>query len=173
MTNSLVTIAAAVAGLVVVAVSAPGFAKSNKHAGEKHAGYAAPLPVIVVRPTTAPEFAAVGPNGCWVTTTWGCWVDDGQGRFMTAKAAIRAAPRATPARSRRDDLQTASPCRPRCWPVLTSQTPAPKLLASLSPPRAKTQPRASSRGEHVDGVHEYFDNLFSNQVSQCKCPTML
>jgi hypothetical protein len=81
MTNSLVTIAAAVAGLVVVAVSAPGFAKSNKHAGEKHAGYAAPLPVIVVRPTTAPEFITVGPNGYWVTTTWGCWVDDGQGRI--------------------------------------------------------------------------------------------
>jgi hypothetical protein len=40
MTNSLITIAAAVAGLVGVAVSAPGFAKSNKHAGDKHAGYA-------------------------------------------------------------------------------------------------------------------------------------
>ena len=81
MTNSLVTIAAAVAGLVVVAVSAPGFAKSNKHAGEKHTGYAAPFPVIVVRPTTAQEFVTVGPNGYWVATTWGCWVDDGQGRI--------------------------------------------------------------------------------------------
>jgi hypothetical protein len=47
MTNSLIITAAAVAGLVGVAVSAPGFAKSNKHAGDKHAGYAAPLPVIV------------------------------------------------------------------------------------------------------------------------------
>jgi hypothetical protein len=81
MTNSLITIAAAVAGLVGVAVSAPSFAKSNKHAGDKHAGYAAPLPVIVVHPTTAPECITVGPNGYWVTTTWGCWVDDGQGRI--------------------------------------------------------------------------------------------
>ena len=28
-------------------------------------------------------------------------------------------------------------------------------------------------GEHVDGVHKYFDNLFSNQVSQRKFLTML
>jgi hypothetical protein len=27
--------------------------------------------------------------------------------------------------------------------------------------------------EHVNSVHEYFDDLFSNQVSQRKFPTML
>ena len=77
MTNSLLTVvAAAVAGLAGVAVSAPGLAKSHKHAG-----YADPLAVGVVRPTAAPQFIRVGPNGYWVTTTWSCWVDDGQGRI--------------------------------------------------------------------------------------------
>jgi hypothetical protein len=59
-----------------VAQARGGLAKSHKHAG-----YAAPLPVIVVRPTTERQFITVGPNGYWVTTTWGCWVDDGQGRI--------------------------------------------------------------------------------------------
>ena len=77
MTNSLLTVVAAtLAGVAGLAVSAPGLAKSHKHAG-----YAAPLPVGVVRPTAAPQFIRVGPNGYWVTTTWGCWVDDGQGRI--------------------------------------------------------------------------------------------
>jgi hypothetical protein len=76
-----IVLAVAIAGLVGVVVSAPGFAKSHKHAGDKHAGYAATLPEIVVRPTNEPEFITVGPQGYWVTTTWGCWVDDGQGRI--------------------------------------------------------------------------------------------
>ena len=42
-------------------------AKLNGRQSDKHAGYAAPLPVIVVRPTTVPEFITVGPNG--VATT--------------------------------------------------------------------------------------------------------
>ena len=77
MTNSLLTvIAATMAGVACVAVSSPGLAKSRKDAG-----YAARLPAGVVRATTAPQFIRVGPNGYWVTTTWGCWVDDGQGRI--------------------------------------------------------------------------------------------
>jgi len=77
MTNWLLTVVAAtMAGVAGIAVSAPALAKSHKHAG-----YAAPLPVDAVGPTTAPQFIRVGPNGYWVTTTWGCWVDDGQGRI--------------------------------------------------------------------------------------------
>ena len=96
MTNSLVTIAAAVAGLVVVAVSAPGFAKSNKHAGEKHAGYAAPLPVIVVRPTTAPEFVTVDPMAIGLRQRGAAGSMTVRGAFMTAKAVISAVPRCLP-----------------------------------------------------------------------------
>jgi hypothetical protein len=77
MSNSLSTVVVAtMVGVLGAAVPAPGLAKSHKHAG-----YAAPLSVGVVRPTTGPQFIRVGPNGYWVTTTWGCWVDDGQGRI--------------------------------------------------------------------------------------------
>ena len=75
MSNSLLTVVA-VAGVAGVAISAPALAKSHKHVG-----YAAPRPVVVVRPSTVPQFITVGPNGYWVTTTWSCWVDDGQGRI--------------------------------------------------------------------------------------------
>ena len=75
MTNSsLAVVAAAVAGMA--GVSSPCLAKSPKHVR-----YTAPLPVVVVWPSTVPQFITVGPNGYWVTTTWGCWVDDGQGRI--------------------------------------------------------------------------------------------
>ena len=75
MSNSLLTVVA-VAGVAGVAISAPALAKSHKHVG-----YAAPRPVVVVRPSTVPQFITVGPDGYWVTTTWSCWVDDGQGRI--------------------------------------------------------------------------------------------
>ena len=77
MINSSVTVAtAAIAGMVGVAASAPGLAKSPKHVR-----YTAARPLVVVYPSIAPQFIAVGPNGYWVTTTWSCWVDDGQGRI--------------------------------------------------------------------------------------------
>jgi hypothetical protein len=75
--SSLTVVAAAVAGMAGVVVSAPAFAKNNKHFR-----HTAPLPVVVVvSPSIAPQFITVGPNGYWVTTTWGCWVDDGQWRI--------------------------------------------------------------------------------------------
>jgi len=77
MTNSSLTlVAAAVAGMAGVVVSPPGLAKSPKHVR-----YTAPLPAVVVYPSTVPQLTTVGPNGYWVTTTWSCWVDDGQGRI--------------------------------------------------------------------------------------------
>jgi hypothetical protein len=64
----------------ILAVATTGVAQAHGLAKiHKQAGYAAPL--SVVNPTTAPQFIRVGPNGYWVTTTWGCWVDDGQGRI--------------------------------------------------------------------------------------------
>jgi hypothetical protein len=57
MSNSLSTVVAAtMAGVLGAAVAAPGLAK-----GHKHAGYAAPFPVGVVRPITGPQFIRVGP----------------------------------------------------------------------------------------------------------------
>jgi hypothetical protein len=58
MTNASLTIAvAAVAGVAGVAVAPPGLAKSPKQVC-----YTAPVPVVVVRPSTVPQFITVGPN---------------------------------------------------------------------------------------------------------------
>ena len=79
--SSLPVVAVAVAGMASMAVSAPCLAKS-----QEHDRYTAPRPVIVVYPSTAPQFIAIGPNGYWVTTTWSCWVDDGQWRIHDCNA---------------------------------------------------------------------------------------
>jgi hypothetical protein len=68
--------AAAAVAVAAVALGAPALAKSHKH---RH-GFAQ-APEAVVPYTGGPQFIRVGPNGYWVTTTWGCWVDDGQGRI--------------------------------------------------------------------------------------------
>ena len=73
---SLTAVAVAFAGMASIAVSASCFAKSHEHVG-----YVAPRPVVEVHPSTAAQFIAIGPNGYWVTTTWSCWVDDGQWRI--------------------------------------------------------------------------------------------
>jgi hypothetical protein len=75
--SSLTVVAVAVAGMASMAVSAPCLAKSHEHA---------PRPIVVVYPSTAPQFIAIGPNGYWVTTTWSCWVDDGQWRIHDCNA---------------------------------------------------------------------------------------
>jgi hypothetical protein len=74
--SSLTAVTVAVGGIVSMAVSSPCLAKS-----QEQVRYTAPRSVIVVYPSTAPQFIAIGPNGYWVTTTWGCWVDDGQWRI--------------------------------------------------------------------------------------------
>jgi len=70
------SLAVVAVGVASIAVSTPGLAKSHKHVR-----YTAPRPLVVVYPSTAPQFIAAGPNGYWVTTTWSCWVDDGQWRI--------------------------------------------------------------------------------------------
>ena len=72
---------AAVAAVAVAAVAlgAPALAKTQK--AQKHRHGFAQTPQAVVRPDAGPQFIRVGPNGYWVTTTWGCWVDNGQGRI--------------------------------------------------------------------------------------------
>jgi len=73
--KSAVVAAVAVAAVVL---GAPALANSQKH---RHHGLAqAPQPVV--RSDGGPQFIRVGPNGYWVTTTWGCWIDNGQGRIQ-------------------------------------------------------------------------------------------
>jgi hypothetical protein len=77
--SSRTAVAVAVTGIASMAVSAP--AKSHEHVH-----YAAPRPIIVVNPSTAPQFIAIGPNGYWIATTWSCWVNDGQWRIHDCNA---------------------------------------------------------------------------------------
>ena len=79
--SSLTVVAVAVAGMASMAASAPCPAESHERVR-----YTAPRPVIVVYPSTAPQFIAIGPNGYWVTTTWSCWADDGQWRIHDCNA---------------------------------------------------------------------------------------
>jgi len=72
--KSAVVAAVAVAAVVL---GAPALANSQKH---RHGLAQAPQPVV--RSDGGPQFIRVGPNGYWVTTTWGCWIDNGQGRIQ-------------------------------------------------------------------------------------------
>jgi hypothetical protein len=71
----------AAVAVAAVALGAPALANSHKH---HHA--LAQAPESVVRPS-GPQFIRVGPNGYWVTTSWGCWVDNGQGRIEDCNSA--------------------------------------------------------------------------------------
>lgn len=65
--------------LAAVASAAPALAHSHKH--PRHAAEAA------FGAVEAPHFVRVGPNGYWITTTWGCYTDDGQGRIQDCESA--------------------------------------------------------------------------------------
>jgi hypothetical protein len=75
---------AALAAVAVVALGAPP-ALANSHKHHHHGLAQAPEPVV--RPNGGPQFIRVGPNGYWVTTSWGCWVDNGQGRIEDCNSA--------------------------------------------------------------------------------------
>jgi hypothetical protein len=72
--------AAVAAVAVAVALGAPALAKTQKTQKHRH-GFAQAPEAVVPYAGGGPQFIRVGPNGYWVTTTWGCWVDDGQGRI--------------------------------------------------------------------------------------------
>jgi hypothetical protein len=77
------TAAIAAVAVAALALGAPALAKTQKtQKTQKHRHGFAQAPEAVVPYTgSGPQFIRVGPNGYWVTTTWGCWVDDGQGRI--------------------------------------------------------------------------------------------
>jgi len=76
------TAAVVVAAIALMAFSMPALANSKKH---RHGSTQALEGVA--RFSDGPQFIRVGPNGYWVTTTWGCWVDDGQGRIQDCSSA--------------------------------------------------------------------------------------
>jgi hypothetical protein len=72
--------AAVAAVAIAVALGAPALAKTQKTQKHRH-GFAQVPEAVVPYTGGGPQFIRVGPNGYWVTTTWSCWVDDGQGRI--------------------------------------------------------------------------------------------
>jgi len=76
-----------VAAAAAAALGGPALAKTHKSVKHPtHVGHAAQAPTGWSGPpagwsSSAPQFIRVGPNGYWVTTTWGCWTDEGQGRI--------------------------------------------------------------------------------------------
>ena len=57
---------------------APAFAHSDNHPRHTAAAFGA---------AETPHFVRVGPNGYWITSTWGCYTDDGQGRIQDCESA--------------------------------------------------------------------------------------
>jgi hypothetical protein len=69
--------------IAAVAFGVPSLAwagKAEKHVHHATHGAAAPADWSAT-PAGGPRFLRVGPNGYWVTTTWGCYIDEGQGRI--------------------------------------------------------------------------------------------
>jgi len=87
-----------VAAIAAVALGTPALAKTDK-TGKHHphvaraAGPPADWSAAPVDTSGAPHFIRVGPNGYWVTTSWGCWVDEGQGRIQDCNSGGGAAGR--------------------------------------------------------------------------------
>jgi hypothetical protein len=71
-----------IAGAIAAAAAfgTPAFATTRAH--NTHLHHVARAAEVSTRWAQAPHFIGVGPNGYWVTTNWGCWTDDGQGRIQ-------------------------------------------------------------------------------------------
>jgi len=51
-------------------------------------GYAA-FPATGAEAAESPHFVRVGPNGYWVTSSWGCWIEEAQNRIVDCDSANR------------------------------------------------------------------------------------
>jgi hypothetical protein len=67
------------AAIAAIAFGAPALAKTWAHNPYPH--HVAHAVEASRSWFQAPHFVGVGPNGYWVTTNWGCWTDEGQGRI--------------------------------------------------------------------------------------------
>jgi hypothetical protein len=66
----------------------------NSHRHVRHhlthgPGYATVLPGADANSSDAAHFIRVGPNGYWVTGSWGCWVEEAQDRIVDCDSANR------------------------------------------------------------------------------------
>jgi len=68
------------AALATTAFGAPAFAKIRTH--NTHLHHVAHAAETSTPWSSGLHFIGVGPNGYWVTTNWGCWTDEGQGRIQ-------------------------------------------------------------------------------------------
>jgi hypothetical protein len=60
--------------------------RHNLARGSREAGA---LPVAAADLSVAPHFVRVGPNGYWVTSSWGCSIDEAQDRIVDCDGANR------------------------------------------------------------------------------------
>jgi hypothetical protein len=67
------------AAIAAAASGTPAFAKAHAHDTRLH--HVTHATEASTGWSQAPHFIGMGPNGYWVTTSWGCWTDEGQGRI--------------------------------------------------------------------------------------------
>ena len=60
-----------------------------RHTFVQRPGYAAVLPAGRVEWSEAPHLVRVGPNGYWLTSNWGCWIEEAQDRIADCDSANR------------------------------------------------------------------------------------
>jgi len=60
-----------------------------RHDAARGPGYAAALPGAGAEWSEAPHLVRVGPNGYWVTSSWGCSIEEAQGRIVDCDSANR------------------------------------------------------------------------------------
>ena len=62
--------------------------RNSGHYASRGPGYAA-FPAAGAEWSEAPHFVRVGPNGYWVTSSWGCWIEEAQDRIVDCDSANR------------------------------------------------------------------------------------
>jgi len=62
--------------------------RNSGHHAPRGPGYAT-FPAAGAQWSEAPHFVRVGPNGYWVTSSWGCWIEEAQDRIVDCDSANR------------------------------------------------------------------------------------
>ena len=60
-----------------------------RHTLARGLGYAGVPPTARADGSEAPHLVRVGPNGYWVTSSWGCWIDEAQHRIADCDSGNR------------------------------------------------------------------------------------
>ena len=59
------------------------------HTGARGDGYAAAFSTGGAAWSEPPHIVRVGPNGSWLTSSWGCWIDEAQDRIVDCDSGNR------------------------------------------------------------------------------------